>query len=120
MTNVDTKTSEAIIYWLQSCGGRPLGVSVAGLQRWWQRETRRRARNDLRNAIAILCQTASRNTFTYHLNAIFSNMPLYSTSTNTTFPRFSVQCYFYDDVWGVTIHSQETRSTPIPITASIR
>jgi len=26
---------------------------VAGLQRWWRRETARRARNDLRNAIAV-------------------------------------------------------------------
>ena len=39
------------VRWVAENWGIP--VSVAGLQRWWKRETARRARNDLRNAIAV-------------------------------------------------------------------
>ena len=39
------------VKWVADTWGLP--VSVAGLQRWWKRETARRARNDLRNAIKV-------------------------------------------------------------------
>ncbi|MCL1921983.1 MAG: hypothetical protein FWG50_13085 [Kiritimatiellaeota bacterium] len=41
----------AAVAWVAQEWGLP--VSVAGLQRWWKRETARRARSDLRAAIAI-------------------------------------------------------------------
>ena len=41
----------AAVAWVAERWGIP--ASVAGLQRWWKRETARRARSDLRNAIAV-------------------------------------------------------------------